>query len=227
MEPRPSRRLRFDDQPPNAGALARALAARALTTVYRRMLFLAYPLEELGVQRVRCTVAADFRVLGEDDAEAYARFHAAVPAAEVRRRLACGHRCYAAWHEGEIVDAGWAATGVVFVPYLDRHLLLGAGDIYHYESYTRPALRKRGLYMARNAFAARLNAAEGFRRSVALVAAENAPVWAVLTRCGLRTRGIYSYLRLGPWGVHRWRGVGGERLPPLVRTRAVPAGAAS
>ena len=195
-------------------------ASKAVTTVYRRMLFLVYPLQNKLVPSFRSTLALEFRAL-TDELEEYHQFRPDTPPSEVRDRLARGDRCFASWHGGRIVDAGWVATGAVYVPYLQRTMLLDHGDIYHYDSHTSPEFRGRGPFMARNSYVARCNQSEGFARSVALVALENRASWKVLTRSGLQTRGLYTYLRLGPFSRYRQNSDCGEQLPPLISVKSV------
>jgi hypothetical protein len=193
-----------------------SLAARALTTVYRRAFFLTYSLVGRRIPSYRSGLEVDFGLLVPDDVERYRRFRPSTTSDDVARRFGQGHRCYVAQRRGEIIDACWAASGIVAVPYLHRSLKLHEGDLYFYDSYTRPEFRGRGLYMARNAFTAGECGREGFTRLVALVAAEKYAVWQILTRSGLQTSGRYDLVRLGPWRWYRTLAVDGEILPPLV-----------
>jgi hypothetical protein len=213
---RPNGRLRFaEGRTLDWKGHASSIAARALTTVYRRMLCLVYPLQGRSIPVYRSQIDVDFRVLTKSDVNAYVQFRPKHGREDFERRLARGDRCFASWHEGRIVDAGWAATGAVFVPYLGRYILLEPGDIYSYGAYTLPDYRGYGLYMSRNSYTARRNQKEGFERSVALVAPENYAAWLILTRSGLETIGEYSHVRLPIGGVWRDRAVPGRTLPKL------------
>lgn len=214
---RPSGRFRFiaDSERGWSGSIS-PLVAKAVTTIYRRVFFLAYPLIGSSVPQYLPTIDVEFGLLRPDDAESYRRFRRSAAAAEVARRLAWGHRCYVAWQHGEIVDACWAAAGCVEVPYLRGFLDLPEGDLYFYDSYTHPSFRGRGVYMARNAFAASECKREGLARLVALVAAEKYAVWQILTRSGLKTIGRYDLLRVGPWNWYRTLAIEGEILPRLL-----------
>lgn len=218
----PSGRFLLEDLP-QTGMKKRAnvLIAKAITTVYRRMLFLVYPLKSRTIPHFRSTLAMKFSVLTSGDIDAYRRFRPNTPLAELHARFARHDRCFASWYQGEIVDAGWVAANSVYVPYLERFLLLEPGDLCHYDSYTNPAFRGRGLFMARNSFTAECNQSEGFLRSIALVAVENRASWRVLLKSGLETRGLYTYLRLGPVRHHWSTGVDGEELPRLGRVRRI------
>lgn len=211
---RPTGRLRFSGRP-RKRSRPRTLGARLLTTIYRRMLFLTYPLDQHEIPVYTARIDATFRILDASDIATYARFRPDADSRDIAARFESGHRCFASIAEGKIVDACWMATGSAYVPYMKRHLVLASRDIYSYDSFTLPEYRACGIYMARNSFTARLNREEGFVRSVSLVAFENYGTWLILTRSGLETRGIYAYVRLPGRGIYWQRGVGDEALIPL------------
>lgn len=212
----PSGRLRLGDTAPRTFRRAiQRLAARTLTSVYRRMLFLTYQLAGNDIPVYRSRAGLEFATLGADDLAAYYRFRPGSSRHNIERRLARGDRCFVSWHEGEIVDACWTATGCIYVPYLQRYLIVPPGDIYSFDSFTARGARGLGIYMARNSFTARQNQAEGFRRSIALVAAENYAAWLILTRSGLRTIGAYHYVRLPGRGLLWQTTEPGDSLPEL------------
>ena len=214
--PRPSGRLRFaEGRRLDAAGYASLVGAKLLTTVYRRMLCLVYPLQGRRIPVYHPQLDVDFRLLQPDELGAYATFRPHVARKKIERRLEQGHLCFTSWHGEKIVDAGWTATGSVAVPYLRRVLCLEPGDVYSYDAYTHPDYRGYGLYMARNSFTARTNQKEGFKRSVALVAPENYTAWVILTRSGLETIGEYSFIRLPLRGIYWQRAVGGKELPQL------------
>ncbi len=174
------------------------IAMRVMTTFYRRMILFVYPLDG-SIPVLRSRVSVNTVILTERDLDAYHRFRPDQSVKEIKSRLARGDRCFTYWHEGQIVDAGWVATGRVYIPYLRRYLVLAQGDIYNYDAYTLPAYRGLGMYMARNSYVARYNQKEGYSRSLALVAVENKAPRVILSRSGLRPIGLYSCLRFGPW----------------------------
>jgi hypothetical protein len=204
-EHRPTGILRFRvGSKASLSNMSRDLGARMVTTLYRRMLFLAYPLTDPSIPVYRASIDVRFAQLGAADIAAYLRFRPDSDWRTIESRMARGDRCFAAWIKDEIVDACWMATGSVFVPYLGRRLQMEKRDIYSYDSYTLPKYRAHGVYMARNSYTARMNQSEGFTRSIALVAVENYTAWLVLTRSGLRTLGAYHYVRIPGAGI-RWK----------------------
>lgn len=215
-EMRPTGRLRFaEGRTLDWRGHASSIAARTLTTFYRRMLCLVYPLQGRSIPVYRAQIDVDFRILAKGDVNAYAYFRPKHGRENFERRTARGDRCFASWHNGEIIDACWTATGSVYVPYLARYIWLEPRDVYSYDAYTLPAYRGYGLYMARNSYTARRNQKEGYERSVALVAPENYAAWLILTRSGLETIGEYSFIRL-PLGGYWWENaVAGFTLPKL------------
>jgi len=195
---------------------ASSIAARALTTIYRRMLCLVYPLQGRTIPIYRPQIDIDFRPLVSAEIGDYLRFRPSAARDVVSRRLSHGDQCHASWYRGKIVDACWISTGTVFVPYLNRFIALERGDVYSYDSYTLPDYRGYGLFMARNSYTARRNQKEGYERSVALVAPENYASWLILTRSGLETIGEYSFMRFPFGGIYRTKALSGRTLPELV-----------
>jgi hypothetical protein len=214
--PRATGRLRFaEGRRLDAAGYASVLGAKVLTTFYRRMLCLVYPLQGRRIPVYHAQVEVDFRLLHADDLHAYLDFRPAAGRENIARRLADGHRCFTSWCDGKIVDACWIANGPVLVPYLERFVSMEPGDVYSYDAYTLPAYRGYGLYMARNSYTARFNQKEGYERSIAFVAPENYTAWLILTRSGLETIGEYSFLRIPFRSIYWQRVVPGRRLPAL------------
>ncbi len=183
------------------------------------MLFFGYRLAGREIPVRRGLPGCEFALLAEGELDSYLALRPDQTEREIRSRLLAGHTCCVCWREGEIIEAGWSASGRVYVPYLDRDLLLPPGDVYNYDAYTTPARRGRGLYMAHNAFVARLHQQEGFARSVALVALENDAAAKVLARSGLVVEGRYAWLRLGRASVYWQRPEPGSVLPALLSPR--------
>ncbi|MDP9176607.1 MAG: hypothetical protein M3O61_02905 [Gemmatimonadota bacterium] len=213
---RPSGRWRFaEGRRLDPAGYASLVGAKLLTTLYRRMLCLVYPLQGRRIPVYNAHLEVEFRLLQAEEVDAYLRFRPNLRRQRIEQRLERGHRCFASWHGEKIIDAGWTATQAVAVPYLGRVLSLEPGDIYSYDAYTLPEYRGYGLYMARNSYTARTNQKEGFKRSVALVAPENYTAWVILTRSGLETIGEYSFLRFPFRSIYWQRAVPGKKLPEL------------
>ncbi len=218
---RPTGRLRFrEGARATPRAVARDVGARAFTTLYRRMLLMSYPLDRQRIAPYPPAIDIHFSHLGEDDIDAYLRFRPRANADQIVERLRGGVTCVASWFGKDIVDAGWMATGSAFVPYMNRHLVIDPGDIYTFDSYTAPGFRGRGIHAARGTFAGIQNQADGFSRSISLVAFENYSAWFLLTYAGLETLGCYHYLRTPLRGFYWERPEPGRVLSPLI---AVPS----
>ena len=183
------------------------------------MLFMAYDLSGVRIPVYNAALDVRFDILRTRDVPAYLRFRVNAASREVERRILRGDRCFVSWHGDDIIDACWTATGSVYVPYIKRSLLIPDREVYSYDSYTHPAFRGRGIYMARNSYTARLHQEEGFQRSIALVAFENYSAWLILTRSGLRTLGAYHYLRTPLKGFYWETAEPGGALPPLLAAR--------
>ncbi len=216
---RPAARLRFDDRPTH-GALAVAgrLAAKAISVVRRRMLLIVYPTGTSVIPTVRVASRAAYRVLEAAELPAYDAFRPNEDPSLARDRLARGDRCVVVWRGDRIAACCWTARGDVYVPYLDARLALAPGDVYHYDLFTAYESRGRGLLMALIAAAAKVEQADGARRSVGLIAVENVTSWTAFRDLGVASAGEYTMLRAGPWRRYA-TSVCTEPMPPLLRGR--------
>jgi len=142
-----------------------------------------------------------------DDLPAFSRFRPEVDRAAIRGRLEQGARCFAAWHEGQIVHAGWAVTRQARVEFLDCELPLEPGDVFQFDSHTAPAFRGLDLAGARIVWMARFYQEAGARRLLAVVWSKNTPAFRPLEKAGYRRGGWIRAIRLGPWRrvIHRRR----------------------
>lgn len=207
-------RLRFDDRRAARRDVG-VLAARALTTVYRRMLCLAYPMSD-AVPRFRRAARAVLGELGIEHAAVYAAHRPGAPSDAFHRRLAAGQRCFGAWRDGALLATGWAATGTPWVAYLDARLGLAADDVYVHDLYTSPDARGRGLHLTVTAHVIDACARSGFARGVGLIAVEHHVPRATFARTTAAEVGRYAVLRLGPWRRHVAQARSGARLPALL-----------
>jgi len=149
------------------------------------------------IPEVSPRVAARIAPLSADDCESYGRFRGQLSLVTMRRRLERGQQCFATWHEGQIVHAGWATTREGWIDYLGCEFPLEAGDVYQFDSYTAPAFRGLGLAAGRVAWMARVFRDAGFRRLLAVVWPENVHAFRPLEKAGYRRCGWLRVLRLG------------------------------
>ncbi len=146
-----------------------------------------------------------------------------LPEAEARRRMTIGHECYAAWRDGRIVSSAWIVRDRAWLDELDAFLALGQDEVYWYDSYTAPALRREHLATIRTAGTDDLVRRQGCRRLLATARPENPPGRRALLSAGYRQVGTLARIRLGRWhlrlqrgGRGRWR-VRSHRLPRVTR----------
>ena len=176
----------------------RSLVLRALgETVYRRLLIFEL---ELGALPAPPPAAPNlsFGWLDESRLAEYERLRPG-HAHEADARLRGGHRCFGTWLEGELVAARWIATGSPRVEYLDLTLPLEDGAVYHYDSFTSPGHRRRGLSAVSQARLAEALRNEGRRRIVRAVLPENRAAVRDAEKAGFRRAGTIGFVRIGPW----------------------------
>jgi GNAT superfamily N-acetyltransferase len=175
----------------------RALVARAASeTLYRRLALverdLAEPLE-VDVPSGLEFAYLDERHLGEYEELRPGRGRGAAA------RLAEGHRCFATWSDGRLVAVRWLATGSPHVEYLGLRLRLAEREVYHYDTFTDPRARRRGISLASQARLFETLHGEGFRSAIRAVLLENRAAVGDAARAGYRPRGRIGYVKLGPW----------------------------
>lgn len=150
------------------------------------------------------------------DLTAYRRFRPDQEPALLDGRLARGDLCFAVLDGERLAHATWASASRGPLPYLDADVALGHGDVCLYDSFTDHAWRGRGLSRCRDELCRRHYRAAGMRRTLALIARENAAGLRTAAPLGYRPIGEYGLLRLGPLR-HRWStSYGADLLPPLV-----------
>ena len=175
----------------------RALVVRAASeTCYRRLILFEHDLREpLAVD-----VAPDleFRFLDEQDLDAYETLRPGT-ARQAADRLASGDRCFAAWRDGRLVAVRWLATGSPHVEYLGVQLRLADGEVYHYDTFTDPSERRRGISLASQARLFEALRRDGNRRALRAVLPENRAAVGDATRAGFRPCGRIGYVGLGRW----------------------------
>lgn len=189
---------------------------KVLTTFFRRVIFAVRSLED-PIPNLRSRLAVSITTLSTADLAAYLRFRPEQGLKKIRERLGRGHRCYASWYQGQIIDVTWVAVGRAYFQYLRRDMLLKPQDVYVYDSFTSPAFRGQGLYQAKVAYVMRRCKEQGYSRNVAVYAVENRAVRKMLTRMGVRYVGTYHALKLGSW-LTIWRSRDSDAsLPRLVK----------
>ena len=175
-------------------------------TVYRRLVLYERDLGEPASGRATPAEAVRYGFLSADQLDEYAvlrpgrRAHAAA-------RLAAGDRCFATWLDGRLAAVRWLATGSPHVEYLDLRVPLAADEIYHYDTFTAPAVRRRGVSAASQDALASVLREEGYRWVVRAVLPENRAAIADAARAGYVACGRIGYVRIGTWrrGFVRWR----------------------
>lgn len=189
------------------------LRMRVVTTVYRRVVLMARAL--VAIDGPSAPADARVALLGEGDIDAYTRFRPDAGASQVERRLERGHRAYLVWVDDRIVHAAWVATGRVPVLYLGRDILLAPDELFVYDSFTHNEFRGTGRARARMERVFADYTHHGYRRCLAIVAAENVVGRLAMESGGYRRAGAYRCLRLG----HRhacWpQPLNGQPLPAL------------
>jgi RimJ/RimL family protein N-acetyltransferase len=174
--------------------------ALSFARIYRRLILLERSLGTVPP----VSFAASFRVAALEDNEvgAYLAFRRDQDAATIRSRLSQGHRCFAVWHQEQIVHAAWAATGRAPIEYLTRDLTLDSGEVFVFDAYTEPAFRGQGASPVRALVLGHHFRTHGYQRVLTAVHPENTVGFRPLEKLATRRVGVIGYLGIGPWRWH-------------------------
>ena len=175
---------------------ARALVTKTLgETVYRRLDLVERGLQE-DLPPSREAPELSYSWLDETGLDAYERLRAG-SGEQAAARLADGHRCFATWLGDRLVAVRWVATGAPLVEYLGIRLPLAAGEVYHYDTFTDPTLRRRGISAATQGQLFRVLRGEGYVRAVRAVLPENRAAVRDAAATGFEACGKMGFVQLG------------------------------
>lgn len=165
---------------------------------YRRILLLERSLEE-PILEVNARLPVTIDLLKTTEVDAYLRFRAETEPHEVVDQLNAGHWCFVARHEGQIVAASWAAGRRVWMSYLACEIPLLDGEVYVYDSFTRPDFRGQAVLPAIRTEMIRCFRAAGYRRMISAIVPENHASLQSVRKNGVRPFGVMGYIKIGPW----------------------------
>lgn len=177
----------------------RTLGFRVLgETVYRRLFLYERPITGpppyLGTG-----IPVMIALLTADEIGDYVASRPQEDPVDVASRMAQGHRCFVARHEGSIVSGCWAGTGRILVPYLDGEILLGKQDVYAYGLYTLPKFRNFNISMALTEAYVEHFQASGYTRLIGAVMPENPAGLRAVEKRGACRFGTIGFIRFGQW----------------------------
>jgi len=125
-----------------------------------------------------------------------AGYDGARSAATLRERFRNADRCIVALDDhGEVVHCRWVALRYAYSPECGMDLVLGPGEAYFYDGYTRREARGRGIDGAVRSFIFHSLRAEGFQRVYSFVRGDN-PVGLKAARRRQRPMQRLWYIRL-------------------------------
>jgi GNAT superfamily N-acetyltransferase len=135
--------------------------------------------------------------------------------AQIEERFRQGQICFAARNtEGRIVHTRWGAPNAVTIAELNLDIQPTSGEIYVYDSYTRPEFRGLGIASQLQNFIVEALPAMGYSRLLAFVKGDNIPVLRSIKPPHRQTGKLFylRFFRFNPIII----GLGSNELPQLV-----------
>jgi GNAT superfamily N-acetyltransferase len=188
--------------------------------VYRRLVVMSTDLSA-PVSKVECELDLTISELTPDDVDAYVAFLPYGDARTARRRLAAGSRCFAAWHRGRIVCAGWSDLDLANFDAIGAVVPIGPKVVYGRGAYTVPELRRRNIATLCTATAMQQLRDEGYERGVGYVLPQNRRGFGPPAKAGVARIGSIGWFGVGPARIYFFKR-NGERtrfLPRFLRGR--------
>lgn len=183
---------------------------------YRRMLVLDGKISE-HLDRFDPIEGIEFAPLERHEIDKYLSLRPDQTREEVEARLDAQHVCFAARHQGRLVQVCWLAPrGTAWIEYLEWEFPLAPGEAYAYDFYAEPSARGRHLFLiqisvmskffadpvqARKWFPNHAFAPDARYSFVGAFHLENR-IWMLFSRAGMRPREIVGYIGIGRL---RWR----------------------
>ncbi len=208
----------------------RTLANKIITSFYRRLIVVARPLAPAPLFKpgpgvtirpltptdvdVYCALRKEYSAKGHSATGHSAKGHSAE---DFLARLAGGEHCFGVFLEDRLVHLCWATGQRTYLSYLWSDLIPQPGDIYLFGSYTPPEYRQHGFASLSGAYLFNHFLAEGFSRTIGLVAPENTPGLRNVGALGYVGIGQLNCLRLGRWQFNWQKAWSAEPLPRVVK----------
>ena len=165
---------------------------------YRRLLLLERPLQE-PIAEVSPRLPVTIDLLKMTEVAEYLKFRVETTSCEVMDQLNAGHWCFVARHEGQIVAVSWAADRCAWIFYLACEIRLLDGEVYVYDSFTRPDFRGQAVSPAIRTEMIRYFRAADYQRMILGTVPENHANLQAVRKVGFRPFGVMGYIKIGPW----------------------------
>jgi len=144
-----------------------------------------------------------FKRADASDGPTYARDIGTDSARSFRSRLTGGTECFLVIKHGLVVHATWATSSSAWMRELQRYFCPPPGDVYVYESFTRPEVRGRGVYPLALRFIAKWAGERDVKRLWVGVEHDNPPSLKAVQKAGFAPAFEVSFdRRLGRLTVH-------------------------
>ena len=117
----------------------------------------------------------------------------------IEQRFDRKEACLVAYHQDEIVGAGWCATHSAWIDYLGAELYLAEDTVYAYDSWVRPDFRGKRVADGMRRFRMHWIHESGFKRAFGLIWPQNKNSMQRSRRMSRNDVGEIVRHKVGPW----------------------------
>lgn len=193
------------------------IGMKLFTTVYRRTAIVTRSTDE-AIPEISISLPIEMQILNSDDLSTYLKLRPYQDPKEFINRLKAGRICLALFNKEQILQVAWVGTDRIYIPYLERDLILQPEEFYCYDTYTDPKYRSYGLATISAALMLKYFKEKGFRRVVAILALENSAAFGgPIKALNYQFIGQYNFIRFGFWNRYWQEQYGNIPLPKLVK----------
>jgi len=125
----------------------------------------------------------------------------------LQKRKKDGHICFLGLSGQKPIHLRWVFIRSIYLPYLQRKLILYPGEVYVDEAYTLPGYRQKGVYSYAGYLMRHALKELGFDRLICMFASWNLSPQSQAERMGLEKVGEGGYWNIFGYKKYFWKGM--------------------
>ena len=125
----------------------------------------------------------------------------------LRKRKKDGHICFLGFSGQQPIHIRWVYIRSIYLPYLNRTLILNPGDVYVDEAFTLPYYRQKGVYSYAGYLMRHSLKGLGYNRLICMFASWDLSLQSQAERIGLEKVGEGGYWNILGYKKYFWKGL--------------------